>query len=635
MPSYLERLDKIGELIRGFRAHRQHQAFVDLLKGVTSIVREAEHAGAPELPEVVDKAGDILEMGTKWAYTDGDFDFLPSFAHSLEEPIVKDSLSLETRQTRQVLESFVSNFESFFLGRPSREPIRLPDTKMSKPWPQTPHPHPKASRLSRFREGVNVSATEATSVAQMIYQARCEVAADCIPCPVDAAISADSSTLAVIEQGGWKNREPIFTIYILDDAEGGTGKAKENKEDVEVDDYYGFRRMGIETGLSEVARELAMDAQHRLAFVADSHRIKSFSWGGDVTFDGWRPGRGRNVHTMKSAGYDGPLAVLPGGRIARAGKGGAAIWDLETLQTHKGKKRVGPGEFDASNSWRDDDGDIELSTGSEPSVTVAFAQRDLVPVSWHLHEPTGLMLCGESGHKTQKFGCYGVDLEHGGKKAMRFLGHGGDVNAFSTSAGDPNVFMTACGDGFARLFDVRHPLPVVTIDAGRSSEFLRTVQLVHPDGIPTVFTGSIRHQNIKLWDLRARSAVYELATGNTAVTALAWDAKRTTLYAATECDYMDRLGYTHGYRPAHIPGWAKQDPVDEMDTEGADGDEEDDDDYDGEHCWPENAPHDERYFGYAYDAGEHLLLRYQYKDDPDPTVLPDYGQAQIGGGGFW
>ena len=38
---------------------------------------------------------------------------------------------------------------------------------------------------------------------------------------------------------------------------------------------------------------------------------------------------------------------------------------------------------------------------------------------------------------------------------------------------------------------------------------------------------------MKAWDIRARAAVYELATGNNAVRALSWDAKRSALYATS------------------------------------------------------------------------------------------------------
>ncbi|KAI0635599.1 hypothetical protein C8Q77DRAFT_1155387 [Trametes polyzona] len=636
MSTYLQRLDTLSTLVDRISASGRvkHSVFVDLLKSGTTVVRDAEIAGAPELPHVVDKAGDLFDEAIKWAYTDGDFNFLPSYAHALDNAPVEDTLSVEASGMRNFLSGFMANFEKQFLGSASGEPCRLPDTQLTKSWTSSPHPHPKTSRLSRFREGVSASATDTTPVAQMIYQARCEVASDTISSPIDAAIAGDSSVLAIIGQGGWKNREPSLTVYFLDEQVG------DEKEDsaLDITSYGGFRYMSLEPGLSDVARFVATDDVHKLFLVADSHRVKRFSWSRDVAFGDWTPAPGKNVHTLRSEGYTGPVAGLPSGRIARAGKGGVAIWDVNTLETHKGGRRVGRGEISTDDSWRENDGDIELSTGSPFTTTVAFAQSALQPAAWQFHAPTGHMLCGESGHVSKRFGCYAVDLEHGGATAARFLGHGGNVTAFSTSAGDPNVFATACGDGYARLFDVRHPLPVLTLDAGKSSEFCLAVQLIHPDGIPTVFTGGDRSECVKMWDVRARALVYELATGNTAVRALAWDARRTTLYAATECEYIDRLGYTHGYRSAHIPRWGQLDPP--AGQEGAEGGDEDDYDSDeddnggDERCWPERAAHEERFFGYAYDAGEHTLLRYKYKEDPDSSVLPDYGQAQMGGG-FW
>ena len=126
------------------------------------------------------------------------------------------------------------------------------------------------------------------------------------------------------------------------------------------------------------------------------------------------------------------------------------------------------------------------------------------------------------------------------------------------------------------------------------------------------------------------------------------------LYAGGECDYMDRPGNTHDYRAARIPRWADQDPEARM--EHQDGDEhedvdmeEDEDEYDEDEddewdrCWPKRAAHDEKAFGYAYDAGEHVLcewfccfhsssrgaglslalsaVRYQFKEDPDAWLL--------------
>lgn len=97
-----------------------------------------------------------------------------------------------------------------------------------------------------------------------------------------------------------------------------------------------------------------------------------------------------------------------------------------------------------------------------------------------------------------------------------------------------------------------------------------------------------------MWDIRARQVVYELSSGNNAVVGMAWDAVHNSLYAVTECHYMDRLGRNVDYRRAKIP----QDQEHEL--------EDDDDGYEGR-CWPKRAHHGEGYFGYLFDAGDHTI----------------------------
>ena len=98
--------------------------------------------------------------------------------------------------------------------------------------------------------------------------------------------------------------------------------------------------------------------------------------------------------------------------------------------------------------------------------------------------------------------------------------------------------------------------------------------ILHVDRSPVIFTGGThKTQSIKVWDPRAKKLVYELATGNNAVHSLAWDAPRATLYAVTECDAMDRMGYRHDYRQARIRDFKIRDrrgqpPAPETDKKG-------------------------------------------------------------------
>ncbi|KAG9127563.1 hypothetical protein FRC07_012193 [Ceratobasidium sp. 392] len=213
------------------------------------------------------------------------------------------------------------------------------------------------------------------------------------------------------------------------------------------------------------------------------------------------------------------------------------------------------------------------------------------------------------------YDCITINLEHQGSLVSRYIGHGGAVADLSVSAADPQVFLTACSDGFVRLFDIRTPLPVLTFDACQQNEACDAAVFTHPDGIPTIFTGTGKAEQIRMWDVRARTSVYELATGNNQVESLAWDSTRNCLYAATAWSYRDRLGYRHDYRTRR--------------SSGRDEDDEDEDEDDEEHAWPRNAWHDENYFGYTFDAGDHRIYRYAFKEDPDVSVLPHYGDASV------
>lgn len=137
------------------------------------------------------------------------------------------------------------------------------------------------------------------------------------------------------------------------------------------------------------------------------------------------------------------------------------------------------------------------------------------------------------------------------------------------------------------------------------------------DYATALFTGGSKTERIQMWDIRARRTVYELATGNNAVASMAWDKHRSTLWAATECEYMDRNGTRHEYRKARIRRDGTEN-LNNADAEGfsdggsdEDSDEEEEEGYldEDEHdcCWPNHAYHGEDYFGYTFDAGDHRI----------------------------
>lgn len=246
--------------------------------------------------------------------------------------------------------------------------------------------------------------------------------------------------------------------------------------------------------LTSDPQDIIVDDPRGLVIVGDWERIKSYRC---IDAEG-NPDKSKKkgVHTMNCKDYSGPLAILANGRLARAGKKSVVVWDLDNLPTHGESgtdiigNKINKEDF---NTWRDDLEDIEPSTGSEPTSTIKLEMDEYISKKnqeksdigvWQAH-PTqaNVMLCG-SNVGSHNFDCHAFDLEAGGKPVVRYLGHGGSVDGFSTSVGDPNVFLTWCSDGYARLYDTRQVLPVVTIAGGAQLEHLPSAVLAHSDGIP-------------------------------------------------------------------------------------------------------------------------------------------------------
>jgi WD40 repeat protein len=174
------------------------------------------------------------------------------------------------------------------------------------------------------------------------------------------------------------------------------------------------------------------------------------------------------------------------------------VWNLDGLPTHgeKGQKRIGK-KFNSEDSWRDDPESIESSSGSPADTVVKFEDTSMYPGVWAAHpSKEGVIICAANPEKTNGYSMVAVDLEGGGKSIGRYIGHGGELSANGIAVtaspdGDRNVFVTACMDGLARLYDVRHPLPVLSMDSGRSGEGCPAAVLIHADGIPSTLAISL------------------------------------------------------------------------------------------------------------------------------------------------
>ncbi|QRV83116.1 hypothetical protein RhiJN_11132 [Ceratobasidium sp. AG-Ba] len=588
------------------------QEFIKILVDTCTLVREEAVKQSPHVTELVEAAEGILSEGVEYAYGGSEmFDFMPSWAHddAAGQPLIKDNSENKLPIPSGALQE---------LMRILRVPDPASRMKEMTPvkWKDTVKLHPKSSKLARFRPNLpTLTPTAANPIAMRVYDARCEVmSTPTSVVPIDMIISRDNACLALLAAGGYKNRSPALEYYLLD--------GSENHDSIENDH-------SIEPGLAEVAHHVAIHENRRLILIGDEYRVKSYAWAGP---DGNQyKDEPLPVHTLASGNADGPINVLPNGNIIRAGRGQVAVWNMEELPTHgaDGTDAIGEENEDVlEDTWRDDPDEIETSSGSIPNSHIKFTTHpDLKVDGWMpLVQPPATMLCYSDPND-----CFTLDLEHEGKIVARYLGHGGIVNDLSTSSAEPQIFLTAGSDGFARLYDLRTPLPVLTFDACGELESCDAAVLAYPDGIPTVFTGTGKAEQIKLWDVRARAPVYELSTGNNQVQSLAWDSTRNFLYAATECSYMDRMGYRHDYRCVKSSHDGPQIvEVENGDNDDGYEDEDDEGDFDEERAWPKNAWHDENYFGYVFDAGNHRIYRYAFKEDPNASNLPVYGDAVVG-----
>ncbi|TFK68579.1 hypothetical protein BDN72DRAFT_841550 [Pluteus cervinus] len=680
MTSYEERLDVLNGRIREFidnfasaKRDDQHEKaalkrILRVMKDLCALGREAEQDpdANGRLDDILGRIEGLIYQAIRFCRKKGLYERTTSFAHATtikykypgddtyegrdfdknsdsedsdesdhdrEYPLVRDTnpKGVVSHQMRNMLSSFVEFMtRGVDPGSLFSSPAPLPNPPA--PWWDVMRPHPRSSGLSRFRENVpTLSATGATPTALNVYQARCEVRAAHIHTPVRmfSQFSGTDCILSIPSMGGYKERTPMLNYLV-------------NAEPTESANAHSISHT-FSVGLADIAYHSAIDPSRKLIFVGDSDRVKSFEWGKPET-EGDYYSKAKAIHTFASKRFGGPMIVVGGGRFLRGGKGRIGVWNLDDLteETHSkyGDQPLGGADISTDDTWRDDADDIETSKGTAVGQTINLWLPTVKPRIM-AHHPSGaanLILFGaansdpesSSGSNPQsKYPTVFLDIEHG-KPVSKILGHGDEVVEFSTSKADPNIFVTGCKDGYARLFDVRTHFPVITFDAANREDVCGAVALAHPDGVPSLFTGLQTGECIQLWDIRAKAVVYDLGVGNNSVESLAWDEYRQILYAAARCQYMTRTGNYTDYRRRVTPRPPKQifdneEPVDDDNNQDENEDQgwlDGDYDYDGR-SWPTKARHGEDYYPHVFDAASHKLLRYTFKTDPNPDILPN------------
>ncbi|KAJ7438782.1 hypothetical protein B0H11DRAFT_1829022 [Mycena galericulata] len=578
--------------------------FLGLLDEACLFLRDASHGEGGTQDAILERVNQTVNRAILLGYRGLDFDFLPPFAHSNEFPVLR-GLKKEPNVFSHRNKKIIAVLKKYFATKPPPDPPhpndepRLPDA-----WKTTPRPHPLSSPLARFEDDVTLPSSPSPLV-HAIYHARCEITGDS---ENQALTLVHSNNTLVFPSNENDHDRPFLTYYLLDEP---------------CDRTFGLIAHHVPIALESLTPHCLADDSRKLMFVADNARVKSYSWASATGAIYESP---LATHTFSTPEHHGPLAMLAGGPFMRTGKGSVGLWNLDELATHgvQGISRIG-GLLKGKRGSNDA---IEQSAGTPPASTIRYADARFEPTVWAYHPSLpATMLCATNTVASGDFSCVAVDLEHGGKIVGRYLGAFGNVRSFSTSGADPNVFLTAGNDGYARLYDVRRPLPVLTLCSSTGEDSCGGALLIHPDGVPGIFTAASRDEVIRFWDVRGKRMVYELSTGNTQVTGMAWHEAHCALYVSTTCEYMDQYGRSRGYRHAKVPRTART-----LDLEGEDSDEDydsDDDDDDDGPCWPKNAAHAEDYFGHLFDAGDHRIFRYAFKEAPDISVLPAYGEATV------
>ncbi|KAH6913303.1 hypothetical protein BKA70DRAFT_1262418 [Coprinopsis sp. MPI-PUGE-AT-0042] len=624
------------------------------LSDISSVVEEADQAKVENLGEIIgiadetfSSAVDFMDPFNHSRY--GRLGSMQSFTHNdSTRPVLHESDGKRPKYTSHrfyhgtalpMLE-FFGNTNFFDISRKNEA---LGSLKLPPSWVTTTRPDPLSTPCARFSDtcpdAIFTGMNDATApMAASVTKAKCEITATPIPQPNKLTFSTNQKGIGT----------PILRCESLADP---------------------TLRCTFTVALATLT-ETAFDHDNSMIVAGDWERIKTYVL--QPLEEGETKRKLLPVHTMTSQEYTGPITFLSSNRIARCGKGKLAIWNLDELPTHgeDGKQIIGSViPDDKLNTFRMEE-DVERSSGSLPHSVHSLPWEDRVIHKWHAHPSTpNTMLCSLN-RESEQFKCHAIDLVDGGARPKaRYLGHGGQIESFSTSKGDANLFVTSADDSYVRIYDQRHPLPVLTIRAGPvGTEALPCAALCRPDGLPYLFTSNDREEAIKLWDLRSNAFVYELATGNNVVIAMAWDDEANALSAITECCYERNEYRAAKFSPKQLAqqraqagsteGEKEEDEgEDEEEDEEEDGEEDDDeggnnegnddegDDDEGDddeedeeedpykdyqedtahphRKWPKKAYHAENYWGHVFDSrGLNKIYRYKFTPTPDLNAQP-------------
>ncbi|KDQ19038.1 hypothetical protein BOTBODRAFT_171002 [Botryobasidium botryosum FD-172 SS1] len=288
-PSHHALSDQLGVCVQAFaEARREYEAR-------RQAAAESSDLNAQDLLAFIKSASDFECELIDYAYearglTDSLFDFVPPSCGNVvknEEIGFGCGVAASFGQFFQRLKG--SSGLPVNQGELFKELILKLLGKAGLPYDPAKKPSPHTSPLARHRENRPAIDVAVSSLFRTIAEARCEIYSERIPTPTAMAISL--SVLASLSCTGWKDREPFVEVYRLDHS-------------AEKLASLGYADPGLEGTIHTVA----IDDAKKLVFVADSYRIKSFTWDSDGPRHQLLP-----VHTMDSGTCSSPISLLDGG----------------------------------------------------------------------------------------------------------------------------------------------------------------------------------------------------------------------------------------------------------------------------------------------------------------------------------
>ncbi|TFY70861.1 hypothetical protein EVG20_g2143 [Dentipellis fragilis] len=454
------------------------------------------------------------------------------------------------------------------------------------PWLTTSRPSPQSNLLARFNPKYDkaklsavldeVEDSNARDAMQAVLQARSTFFSTSITSPTCMSLNGDLLLLGGC--GGYKGRLDLLSIVDIP-----------NKP-LDPNAVEWERTKTLKTGLGSPGTQVAYDPEAQLIWHDGDIRLRAFSADHKIKY------------TLDCSAHRYSWGLSNNGRtVIRGGKNGFALWHVDQLTAHgagaiPGGHKISSGHSCFGGLDVDTAKRLERSAGDAPHSTFTihgvepFRVGHMTPLpgtNAHLFAPTDLPQMATDGKNDTAV--YMADFGQGAPVAHAIgLGHSGRITALALDAAIPHTYVTACDDNYGRVFDVRHPLPQITLEC--SLYPMRAATVAPNRGIAP-----------------ARTCLYELSAGTMDVDGMAWHEGQQSLFIAGDWYHEDFESIDEDPGRPPIMGERTR--------------------------WPRLARYDPDYFGSRYYAGHPSLLEYRFRPtaDEDPRACHELGVQSLNG----